>query len=217
MSTQVGPGWKVEYWRSFKQLCAQMLLLDSDPNPMGGLMGYRPSSRFPDFEVARETLTSDPIFCWLRKNVPLAVSTTGDATPFVQIRRVRAVAASLVLSSGLPLEPIREDKQRKVAANAAERLLKSLDSGVLRLQNMAREEFFEELLEEAIDTLRSPQRKARVHKFPGIRSLASDLCQQTGHCDPKLLLEVAAALSLDCDERTAQNYAKEAKRAASAE
>jgi hypothetical protein len=180
---------------------------------MGGLMGFRPSSRFPDFEFARKTLSSDPIFCWLRKNVPLAVSTTGDATPFVQIRRVRAVAASFVLSSGVPREPIREDKQRKVDANAAERLLKSLDSGVLQLENLAREELLEELLEEAIDMLRS-QRKSRVHKFPGIRSLASELCQQTGYCDPRLLLEVAAALSLDCDERTAQNYAKEAKLAA---
>jgi hypothetical protein len=88
----------------------------------------------------------------------------------------------------------------------------SLNSGVLRLQNLAREQFFEELLKEAIRALRSTQRKPHTHKFFWLRWLAIELMEQTGAADPKLILEVGAALGLTCDERTAQNYAKEAER-----
>lgn len=76
---------------------------------------------------------------------------------------------------------------------------------------MAREEFLEELLEESVEALRRPDRKPKAHKHPWLRELAIKLYDETGSSDPKLLLEVAAALCSDCDERTAQNYAKDAR------
>ena len=211
----IGPGWKLEDWLRFKKLCTEAILLEPDTNPMGGLMGFRRKSRFADLPQAREALGKNSIYRWLSKKIPLAINAENDSTPFIQFRRVRAVAESLVFGSGLPLRPIRADKQRRSAASSAETLLQCLNSGVLSLSNMAREEFLEELLEEAVRFLQSGQRQPKAHKYPWIRRLAFELQQQTGVADAKMLLEVATALSLDCDERTAQNYAKEARQRAS--
>jgi hypothetical protein len=211
-ATHVGPGWKIEDWRSFKKLCTEGLLLEPDDLPKGGLLGYRRPSRFLDIAQAAAALRDHPIYVWLARHVPLAVEVENDLTPFVQMRRVRAVAEHMVFGCGLPLVPKRTDRQRKVAANAVERLLQGIYSGALKFPNPAREGFFEELLEEAGRILRAPQRQPRSHKYPWLRYLAQALHKETGASDPRLILEVAAFISPECEERTAQNYSEEARK-----
>jgi hypothetical protein len=180
----------------------------------GGLMGFRPDSQFANLAAAKEALRNNSVYRWLAEHVPRAVDTKGDKTPFVQFRRARIVVEHMAL--GLtPASPVsvRSDKRRIPLLSAIERIEHSLNDGTLSLSNMVKEEVFEKLLAEAKRSLQGRQRQPKSHGYPWIRQLAHQLSEEIGTVDWKLLLDVAAVLNPDCDERTVRRYVEEARQA----
>jgi hypothetical protein len=218
---RVGP-WLRDDYRGFKRLCTEALFLEPPcflGLPGGGwsaaalrdLLERNRPSKFPNITAAEKALRGHRVYRWLKEYVPLAVNIATDKTPFSQFRRTRTVVEHIVFASALPLAPTRTDRRRTSLHKLLERLEGGLNDGTLRLRNMAREDTLEELLAEAKELL--ARRQPKSVGYPWLKQLARELCEQTGGADPKLLLQVAAVCELDCDERTAQRYVAEAKKA----
>ncbi len=103
------------------------------------------------------------------------------------------------------------DKKRRTALAAIERVEKYMADGsctVFYLPNPARHEMLEKLLAEAKEILK--QRRSKEVNHPMLQALARDLYEEFRIADVKLILEVATALEIELEERTAQRYVKEA-------
>jgi len=97
-----------------------------------------------------------------------------------------------------------------MARTTIERLQEYLQYGVVWLRDPARHEFLEQLLAEA--TLCLDEKQPRTVGQPWIASLARELQKKTGRVSGALLLQVATALDLKLDERTAYLYAERARK-----
>jgi hypothetical protein len=182
---------------------------------------YLPPSSFPDIAAAEQALREHPVYCWLADNVPLAVDTAGDKTPFVQFRRVRIVAQTITYQSAAaaqggrrpPQRPVRRDKRRTPLLTAIARIEENLDDGTLSLADSAEEQMLGDLLAVAKQRLEALRRPRGPHGYPQLRLLARELHRQTGTASAQLLLDMAAVCNLNCDARTAQRCVQEARQA----
>lgn len=207
---RVGP-WSRDDYRSFRRLCIDALLATL-PEPdaiIRGLAAWQRARRtFPDVSAAEKAIADHAVYRWLKKTIPRAVDPGGDSSPFVRLRRLHILVHSLPSIGARDAKPIRVSPLRETAIRAAQRLQQSIIDGVLHFPNAGHEEVFEELLEETIQILqqRAPRRRSKSVKYPALQALAHELYEKTGAVDVQLLIEIAGACNLNCDERTVRRY-----------
>jgi hypothetical protein len=80
----------------------------------------------------------------------------------------------------------------------------------VRLPSEDRHNLLLELIEDAGDILLQPGREKASGYVP-LESLAHELCRLDGTVSIQLLKEVAEACGLNCDHRTLQRYARQAR------
>ena len=106
------------------------------------------------------------------------------------------------------MAPKRETAHRQ-AEDCSAKVRDLLHAGTINLE-VPKIEMLASLLAEASTELATP--KPTPVKEPALMGLASALFTNLSIADTKLLADVAAAMGLDCDERTIQRYLREAKK-----
>jgi hypothetical protein len=161
----------------------------------------------PDGELLRNN-----VYQWLKKNVPRAVTMTDGESQELPHKRMLIVAEYVLIMTMMrpaagAAEVARARKWHKKVQVQIERLQKTLGEG--RWMPLPR---LDETLAWALPILDTRTTKAEQ---PWLKQLARELHQQTGRVDAELLLEMAVALTPtpSIDARTAQRYAKEARKA----
>jgi len=186
--------WPQQHYPSFKRLCIEALRLDERP-ARGGLMEASPPV-YPDVGAARKALHADPMYRWMKQHVSGALASLPPDDPFAEFRIVQLLVKFIALDGVSVHEPnleTRPDKQRDKAVRDIKRVAGHLEDGTLNLPNPARHEMLKELLAEAREILAAP------HPLPPtwLQALAVELYEQFRTADPKLLLDLAAALGLE--------------------
>lgn len=157
-------------------------------------------------------LLGSPVYGWLKKHAPhaVAVKDSGDL-PYKRMLLVVQYITIMMRPAGwggprdfTAEEVARTRKWHKKAQTQIRRLQKILGDGRILLPRL------DEALVWALPLLNVRSTKATQ---PWLERLARELYRQTGAAEAPLLLEIAQALGLDLDERTAQRYAKEARAA----
>ena len=160
-----------------------------------------------------ETLHAHPIFKWMKKRIPTFATVTPATNPLSEFRFVQLLLRYMTLTftadqwrqSARP----RTDKPRTAARKAVQKVRDLLHAGTINLE-VPKIEMLASLLAEASTELATP--KPTPVKEPALMGLASALFTNLSIADTKLLADVAAAMGLDCDERTIQRYLREAKK-----
>jgi hypothetical protein len=166
-----------------------------------------------EYDLLDDELLRNPVYLWLKTHAP-RVKEDGDG-PQLPYKRMLIVAQYVTLA-------MRPDARRGAGVFPADEMArarkwhKKVQGQIRRLQKTLGQ--YPQILLPRLDEALAwalPLLDVRATKAaqPWLLRLARELHRETGSADAQLLLEVADALKLELDERTAQRYVKEAREA----
>jgi hypothetical protein len=170
-------------------------------------------SPYADIEAALTALRTHTIYKWLKSRLPevLKRAPPGSELEFVYVIAWHIAAAfeDRARPSVRPNWQVRADKARRVTCTAITRVLRALEQPASGL-NRDQLSMLRRLLAELHRDLSAPRPKGMA-AYPALEGLAYDLYRRFSIDGTNIIMAVAGAVELNCDERTARRYVSQAR------
>jgi hypothetical protein len=215
-SPHIGP-WTRADMKSFEDLCKDADRLNSEFYPPGLLSPYLARSSYVDVAAARKACKGHPVYGWLSGVMPRAITLASKLSPPTAAGGTREFEFLLVLVEhmreamkrpGRKSQAGRPTQRRDAASKAIARLLPFIKDGTLDLAK-PQAAMLTHLLEVAQSDAMAKRRKTSQH--PVLEALAQTLHRRYAITSASIVSDVAAAVGIPCDERTAQRIVKRAR------